>query len=1230
MNIRMKIVTMRLQLILTLVLACGISACGPRASTLPDNLSIDALRARAEENPRDADAQRALAIGELFQSDGDPLRAAGVLERALSLRPDDASLHLMLGIEQYFHGAPSPAVEHMLRAIELAADQDDHVVAEVAAGGLRELSDVAPNFAQVAEARLTAVLPALPISARHPTATLLVELAYLRGDAAAVEALSSAAGCLNEWRVAGPIGPRDLLGFDEEHAIGGVGVMPESVDLGIGRGTRPVRAMEARGCSVHLGEGPVNEGGVTYAESFVDVPGGDYTLRLETPNSVELRIDGELVVRLDHRRQPLERSTFHTVQLSPGRHEISVKVASRHPNPILSVALLPGAASTELPSGPSLACYQRATMALGRGQTVRAKSALRSDECQDAPLILALRSAVALSDPYLPGDMGRDKARRFLRQVEGRDAQAWFARLQLARLDAAEGRDAEAIAALRAYIDAWPEVPGFRMALIELLLNRGWDTDAEQQIEAALVQMPGNCAPIEAALNHARRRDRIERIDRFADQLMECNARSSARFALLVSARRWDEAEQELERLLTLEPPQAHARYLASRLDIAEGRAEGAEIDAILAALSEARPRSVSVALGIADRHLAEGDIQGAHASLDAALRAEPAANAELHRIRAALGGRDELAAFRLSGADAIAEFEASDSEYDQPQLLLLDYTAVRVFEDASQLVLTHQIYKAQSEESVDELGQFSPPEGGYILTLHTIKADGTRLEPDLIDGTDQINLPTVAVGDYVEMETVRVVDPPIGIPGGILGDRFYFANVETPFHRSELVVATPPGMEITVDPRGDAPRTQTSTMQVNGTELSIARWRVDSSRPLTFEPGSVDSREYIPSINWGVRATWPSFFEGLRDVLVDRDPIDPVAVSLARSIIQGADNERQHAERLYSWVLQNVENNNDVFGVAPRMLTSRAGNRSRVLYYLMGLVGIDAELVLVRGWNNDQTVSELADEDTYPNLFVRYDNTLLMTGARGIPFGYASPMVRGQSGVVLVPFAESDEVREIEVPPAPEGSDRHIIELIADLSEGGGASVSVTETLRGSDAITWRENLENIPAAALNERFEQAYVSSILPGASLRSLRVTGRGDPSVPLVLHYELTMPNLTREQGNDEIFPALFPAQLGVNFASQASRTTTQLVGPPVDLEISLTLRHAGRATPMDAVQLDGPGGARFDMSVETSDGSTTITRKLLVPMMRVEPSDYAAFAEWAREVDGAEARELRLP
>ncbi|MEM7604869.1 MAG: hypothetical protein AAF411_05875, partial [Myxococcota bacterium] len=75
--------------------------------------------------------------------------------------------------------------------------------------------------------------------------------------------------------------------------------------------------------------------------------------------------------------------------------------------------------------------------------------------------------------------------------------------------------------------------------------------------------------------------------------------------------------------------------------------------------------------------------------------------------------------------------------------MLVLDYTAARVFEDGSSLVLTHEIFRAQSEESVDALGEFHMPEGGRILRLETRKADGQRLEPELID-------------DWVKKKTLR------------------------------------------------------------------------------------------------------------------------------------------------------------------------------------------------------------------------------------------------------------------------------------------------------------------------------------------------------------------------------------------------------------------------------------------------------------------------------------------
>ncbi len=1214
----------RIAAILCLVAA---AACARGGTQTPSEPTIEELRERANANRQDAEAWRVLAIAELFREDGDPARVKETVAHALELDPENARLHLVAGTEAFLHGRPDEALESLLGSFERAAGNDP-ATAEVALGSLAELSDLASGFDEAIRTRVAAALPRTTIGTRAVAASLLIDQQYRMGDAEAVKATAASAGCIDRWRVAGPFGPRDLLGFDQTFAAAGHGPMAGEYDLGEGRGTRETRELFGRGCDIHLGEGPLAEAGTTYAEAMVEISeGGTYTVRLETPNSVKLSVDGEEVVAIDMRRTPLRRTTFHQVELSAGAHEIEVKVTTRHPNPILSVALLPGTPDTAVPEGDSIDCYIRAAMRLERGFPIGARTALDSRECADSVPVMVLRAGVALVDPYVTSDMRRDHARRLMSKVHEKDPQSWFPVLQLARLKAAEGRDQEAIADLRAALETWPDLISFRLALVELLLNRGWDAEAERHIEAALQVAPGNCTPVGVALSHAQRRDRIDRIDTFVERLMQCNARSTARFGQLINARRWDDAVAELDRIAELEPPQARARLLASRIQLTEGRANPAATETVLQELIGERPQSATYRLELADQLLARGQTPQALDVLDRAIEAEPTAMIELRRVRSALGGTDELTAFRQDGAAILEEYKSSGVDYDEPTVLVFDYTAVRVFEDGSSLVLTHQIYHANSEESVDELGQFTPPDSGYVLNLRTIKADGTRLEPDLMGNMNTINLPLVAVGDFVEHEYVRVLGPPQGLPGGILGDRFYFTSFETPFYRSEEVVATPADMPIVVDPRGDAPETQREERD----GLVIHRWRVDQSEPLVREPLSVAPREYMPSIQWGHDASWGLFLEGLRDVMADRNPIDPAALALARRITRGAETDTAKAQKLYYWILENVENNNDVFGIAPTMLSGRTGNRTRVLHYLLGLVGVRSSLVLVRDYSADQTESDLADDETYGNLVLKLGDQYLVTGARGIPFGYISPTMRGQDALVLLPYERSDEVRKVTLPAEPEGSEKRTIEILADIDSDGSARLEVTETFRGLQAIEWRTDLEGVPDAVLEERFEEGYAARVVPGGRLESLRITGQDDPEQPFVLRYTVRTPSLARQQGGRLVLPGLFPTMLTPRFAQVGERTTAQIVGPTLDIDLEIRIRLEGTAptSTLAPVELEGPGGARFSARASTTDGALVVRRQVHVPLMRVPAERYPGFANFVRQVDAAEAREIPL-
>lgn len=561
--------------------------------------------------------------------------------------------------------------------------------------------------------------------------------------------------------------------------------------------------------------------------------------------------------------------------------------------------------------------------------------------------------------------------------------------------------------------------------------------------------------------------------------------------------------------------------------------------------------------------------------------------------------------------------------------LLALDYTVYRVFDDGSMLELTHNIFRLQSQEAVDAMGEFRVPDGAHMLTLQTIKRDGRRLEPDEIAGKETISFPSLSPGDYIEFEYVRPHAAPAGYPGGFVGDRFYFRNFETPFDISELTVVTPRDMELVVDPRGDAPATEE---RVEGS-VRVYRWAVEESRPLVQEPGSIPSREFFPSIAWGRGASWDLYVESLRDVLADRDPRDPSAERLVHRIL-GSEPERatleQRAHRIYRWVLANIEDSDDVFGMAPSMLAARTGNRARILRYLLELAGLEADLVLARSFATDATRSELPDDDTYQNLLVRVSGgpapIWLYTAMRGAPFGYVPPLLAGMDALVLNEAAERVEIAQRDLQ-----ADLHTIEVDVELGRSGGARVSVVETFHGSGAVAWREQLEAIPDADLEQQFESAYVASLLGGGRLRRLNISGREDAERPLVLRYEVAIDSLARRARGGWVLPPIYPARLGPQFAPVASREIAQLI--PVGLARDVTIRvrppegGAIAAAPED-VTLEALG-ARVHLESEREGGALILRRSYRVPRMRVAPSDYVELARLARASDVAESREIAV-
>jgi cellulose synthase operon protein C len=1231
---------------LCLSLSCGlallslsVAACAHPQKPAEAPRPIDILRERAANAPNDKEIWHELAIAEHLYDGGEPKRAREALARARTLGASSLRLTFIEAEEHVLEAHPKEALDAYLRVLQEAPGQSDPLAAWLAESSFSALSDM-NDAVDDYRTRLRSALSVLEqkrdkigLTASHQLSMQELAQALLDGDLARATAATKSAGCVQKVEVAGPFGPRELLGFDGVLDAEKPGPLAKEYALGFGRGTQPTRTIETRRCVLGLGRGAHDAlAGTSVARSELNIANaGAYALRVESPNSFVLWLDGREIARSDLRKQHPFGVRYLPVDLSQGAHELKVKVSSRHPNPAVSLALVPASRAaieqTTLPEPrDALSRYLAAKLALSRGDAVSARELMRALP-QKAPSAhwLVLEAAAGVADPLRSKEQRRDRARDLLRRAEKANPAAWYPAVGLANLEAAEGRTKEAIEALRSASTRYPAAIAIKTTLAEHLRQRGYVEEADRIVDQLRKQMPHACAVLGLSLSGARARGRMAEVERLMPETLACDATSNARFGLLRAQRKYAEAAQELLRIQALSDPFDASQALEAELEharLAGDLVRERQLREARSAMWLDRPEPV---LDKADLLLAAGKRQEAVRYLAEAIEKNPDNLFELTRTQEALGGAELFRDYRKSGTQVIKAFEAKKPDYTEPEVLVLDYTVVRIFPDGSSADLTHNILRMQSQESVDRNGEFAVPDGARLLSLHTVKADGRRLEPDPIPEKTTWSLPNLSLGDYVEFETVRGEGPSLGFPGGYLGNRFYFKSFEVPFDHTELVVILPEGMEPVIDPRGPAPKVVKESK--NG--MTVLRWAEHESRPMQEEPGSVATREYVPSINLGIKASFDQYVESMRDLLSDKDVFDPEAKELADKLIGDPSAPPSvRAEKLFRFVTDQIEPTDEVFGGAAAMLSARTGSRERVLRYLLTLAGVESEFALVRGAESDHTTAQLPDPETYGYFALRVSSEKgplwLHAGARHAPFGFLPPQLRNEEALLL--NAQAEKTRT----PEARDTDTRRVDAKISLTKEGKAEIAIRETHRGQSAVSWRNDLDEVPEAELTARFDESYAANVMPGERLKSLSFEQRDEPEAPLVIAYTLEIESLGHRVGDELRIPPLLAASLQSSFARRDARTTTALIAPGANSTIQITVEapEGGKLQTMPKASKASFGKASFELAV-ASDGprKLTLTRNLNLPLMRVKPEEYAAFAQFCRDVDLAEASEL---
>jgi cellulose synthase operon protein C len=1219
-----------------------------------------------------ADARTtALAGWHAYLFEGDVAKAKKFFDQALHLDPKDpVARYAQVELSRR---SANPA-EEVRAALRLCIDAPADPLCAVAA----RLSFAAVGVSTALDLEIAdKANRALAAGARGDAAFFLkravASIKRNQGDDAAAARLFQELGAVSEWRLAGPFSPYRVLDFDRPFS-------PESEFRfrDTGNYDTPVGSVAARSfrfpdAHLALWAEPLL-GDVFYFGADVVAPQSrPYTLRLTCSADFEAWVDGALVVKRQEvkQRQPLEWSV--PLELTAGKHrlllklargsergeidvlltrddagpsEISVTAASGPPPsvppPLTPVRAVPMTAQKTYDSlvpetGRAMAAFLAARDAVQRDHegAKRMASSLEAttagknapDRSSPAPAVSMLRAQLDRSDSSLPPRVASGRAANLLEEITRRDrgeASGWLtladlaledSRLEVAGEDASEARKAS------------PESPLVDLIDARIQLARGLDALAQSLAKRASERLPGICNGLVLSYDLARRHDAVALADDLARDLAAC---PGGRMRL--AEHRLHRGDRDAARAIYAalhEAVPADPGPAASLAQVAQATDAYDEAANRYADLAAAWPRNTQFLKRRADALELAGNAAAAASDRAKALAID-GADLTLQRAIAIASGHDLLDDAAIDGREAIAAYERSARHEDAPGVYVLDWAAIGVNPDGSQIERVHTITKVLDSSAVSRLGEVQFPAGAQPLLVRLIKPDGRIFEPEMTGGREGISLSQVEVGDYVDTEYLNAVGNRGPQLPGYAVTRFYFQVSGMPLVRSILEIRTPAG---TV-PELDAHHMEVDAPKSN--RVVIERANVAALIP---EPDSPTSEEFLPWVQLGRGAGNAELMLSYADTLADRAQVTEEIAAFAKDAA-GAATGLDAVKNVYQRVMTDVKGTDTAFNEPASFVLARGrGNRLLLFRAALTALGISSRIALARSFLSDPDPYRFptAELYAYPLLVVSPPPAATASNAavtpvpseiwldpnlRYAPFGLLPPQVSGQAAAVLP--SSGRDAPMVKTPAMTEPARQLSMKLA--LSDEGKLTGEGSERYAGTNAAYLKAALETMNTDARRQSIEQA-LARAYHGAVLGTFQIEESG---ADIVLKYQFAADGFARRTEDALVIPdPVVALHLGQRFVKVWSRSVPLLVASPehvvTHIEVASPPKRLPRS-PNPPVHVDGPFG-KFDHVEVVSGDRLIIDEESGLKMQRVTPKAYPDFADFAALVDRVQGSEV---
>jgi len=1224
---------------------------------------LEEARRRAGRSARSA----ALAGFHAYLVDGDAAAAEKRFDQALAR--DEGEPYALAGrlLLERRRAHPERALDF---ALALCVRAPRHPLAALGARYALDQAGVAiPMDEEILRRGAEALAAGLDSDAAHLLRGAVAHIRGIRGDEAGEARAYAEMGIPDRYTLVGPFSASRVLEFDDLTPPERDGSMEGPFKGPFG----PLEPRHFRSRNPRFDvEGETEHGDVYVLAVDLELPAAaDHLVRAVGDTTYRVWVDGEKLLERRGFARALPTVLQQGVRLEAGRHRVLVKLLRQERNASLALAIpradgrpaalrflqaegkaprwsgaprreaprtYPGAAALasalEPEAGAALAQFLAVRDGMARDRDGAKALVQPLEKSLSGPALAGLRARLSLGDRSVPQKVAHGRATRDLEVAAEKDPHDVSVLLDRAAVALGDDRALEAAALVKRAREA-SQPPGFPVLALESRVNLALGVDARADVSAqeALLAQPGLCEALSARYDLARRRDAVALSDELVRSLEAC---PGARPRAAEHARmRGDLATAAAlyRRILERTPSQISTAVALSNLQVALRRLDTAE--ATLLAVQALWPRSAQVARRLADILELAGQPERALEQRERALRLEGGDLTLRRSVSRARTGAEPLEAHAVDGRVAIRAYQDAPGQEDTPYAFVLDAAAVQAFADGSQVERIHIVQKALDQGGVPAIAEVSIPSGAQVLALRTIKADGTVLEPEGIEGKETVSLPGVQVGDFVEYEYLQADAARGPARPGFTAASFYFQISSVPNNWSTYTVLAPRGAGMAVDAHQLA--LPAGALRTAG-DQEIFFHEERGVPPLVPEPnGPPTPGEYIPfvSVGAGPDGFWP-LVDSYGDAFADRGQITFEVEQFAREAV-GSRTGVEAVRALHAAVMQKLSGRDAGVGQSAAFsLAQERGSRLWLLKAALEATGIPARLVVVRTFAADPARYRFPDAALLPfvGLYVEVpgqEPLWLDTALRFGPFGEIPEQAAGGRPAWLLP-EPGRPGRELRTPVQPRKGGKWV-ELRLTLGADGALAGSGDERYSGREAARLAEALEQLSEDQRDQALQSA-LSRYFGGAEPSAFRVESRREVGAELVVHYEFRAPRFGRPEGEGRrmvLPPLTFPVQLGRRFVQLGSRRTplfiegTELTRTHVELRLppGFTLQD-----PVAGYQLRTRFGS-LDRGERQEGDLLVVDESYRLEMARVTPDDYQAFSRFAGEVDLLQSRDRVL-